>query len=82
MEHEITNTTTQNAKSTLTTIVKFNSAICAFFAVIWALAGTLHLNTNPWLGFSGIGFLLGLLVTISALNARLRVELEEPDSAE
>jgi multisubunit Na+/H+ antiporter MnhB subunit len=82
MEHEITNTTTQNAKSILTTIVKFNTALCAFLAVTWVLAAMLNLNSNPWLGFSGIGFLLGLLVTISALNARLRVELEEPDSAE
>jgi multisubunit Na+/H+ antiporter MnhB subunit len=82
MEHEITDTSTKSAKSTLTKIVKFNTAICATFAAIWALTALLHQHASPWSGLSGVGFMLGLLVTISALNARLRVELEEPDSAE
>lgn len=82
MEHEITDGNTKSAKSTLTTIVKFNAAICAIFAVTWALTALLPQHANPLSGLSGIGFMLGLLVTISALNARLRVELEEPDSEE
>jgi hypothetical protein len=82
MEHEITDTGTKSAKSTLTAIVKFNTASCAAFAAIWALASLLHQHANPLTGLSGFGFLLGLLVAISALNVRLRVELEEPDSAE
>jgi len=83
MEHEITETDTKSAKRTLTNIVIFNTAICALFAVIWALAVLLtHQNGNPLTGLSGVGFMLGLLVTISALNTRLRFELEEPDSAE
>ena len=82
MEHEITDTGRKSAKSTLTKIVKFNISICATFAGIWALAAVFHQPTSPWSGLSGLGFLLGLLVTISALNVRLRVELEEPDSAE
>jgi len=80
MEHEITDGNTKSAKSTLTTIVKFNAAICVIFAVTWALTALLLRHANPLSGLSGIGFMLGLLVTISALNARLRVELEEPDS--
>jgi hypothetical protein len=82
MEHETTEIETKSAKNTLTKIVKFNIALCATFAGIWALAALFHQPTNPWSGLSGIGFLLGLLVTIAALNVRLRVELEEPDSAE
>jgi hypothetical protein len=82
MEHEITDTSTRSVKSTLTKIVKYNTAFCAIFAAIWALASLLHQHANPLTGLSGFGFLLGLLVTISALNVRLRVELEEPDSAE
>ena len=82
MEHEITDSGTKSAKSALTKIVKFNIAICAAFAGIWALAALFHQPTSPWSGLFGLGFLLGLLVTISALNVRLRVELEEPDSAE
>jgi hypothetical protein len=82
MEHEITGSGTKSAKSALTKIVKFNIAICAAFAGIWAFGAFFHQSTSPWSGLSGIGFLLGLLVTISALNVRLRVELEEPDSAE
>jgi hypothetical protein len=82
MEYEITDSGTKSAKSTLAKIVKFNIAICAACAGIWALGALFHQPTSPWSGLSGIGFLLGLLVTISALNVRLRVELEEPDSAE
>jgi len=79
----MTDTATESAKSTLTTIVKFNTAICAAFAAIWALAAVLaHQHGNPLTGLSGIGFLVGLLVTISALNVRLQVELEQPDSGE
>jgi len=82
MEHETTDITTSSAKSTLTTIVQFNTALCAIFAAIWALAALItHQHGNPLIGLSGVAFLLGLLVTISALNVRLRVELEEPDSA-
>jgi len=82
MEHEITDSGTKSAKTTLTKIVKFNAAICATFATIWALTALLYQHASLWSGLSGIGFMLGLLVTISALNARLRIELEEPDSAE
>jgi hypothetical protein len=83
MEHEMTDTTTTGAKSTLTTIVKFNIAICVAFAAIWMLAALLAPQYgSPLVGLSSIGFLLGLLVTISALNVRLRVELEAPDAAE
>jgi len=82
MEHEITDISTRGAKRTLTKIVKYNSAFCAIFAAIWAFASLLHQHANPLTGLSGFGFLLGLIVTISALNVRLRVELEEPDSAE
>lgn len=82
MEYEITDGSSKSAKSTLTTISKFNAAICAFFALTWALTALLHQHANPLSGLSGLGFMLGLLVTISALNARLRVELEQPDSEE
>jgi hypothetical protein len=82
MEHEIKDTSSKSAKSTLTTILKYNAASCAVFAAIWALGSLLHQHDNPLTGLSGFGFLLGLLVTISALNVRLRVQLEEPDSAE
>jgi hypothetical protein len=82
MEHDITDTETKSAKSTLTAIVKFNASICATFAAIWALAASFHQHGNPVAGLSGVGVMLGLLVTISALNTRLRVELEEPDSEE
>jgi hypothetical protein len=82
MEHETIDTETKSAKSTLTTIVKFNVASCAIFAAMWAVAALLHLQANPVTGLAGIGLLLGLLVTISALNARLRIQFEEPDSAE
>lgn len=83
MEHEITETGTKSAKSALTKIVIFNTAICGLFAALWALAALLvHQHSNPLTGLSGLGFMLGLLITISALNVRLRVELEEPDSAE
>jgi hypothetical protein len=83
MEHEITDNTNHSAKSTLTTIVKFNAGICVLFAAFWVLAACLaRQHGNLLAGLSGIGFLLGLLVTISALNVRLQVGLEEPDSAE
>jgi hypothetical protein len=82
MEHKKTDKNTTGAKSTLTTIVKFNTGICATFAATWALAVLIYPHPNPLTGLSGIGFMTGSLVTISALNARLRVELEEPDSAE
>jgi hypothetical protein len=82
MEHEKTDKKTTTAKSTLTTIVKFNTVICAIFAATWALAASLHPHPNLLTGLSGIGFMLGSLVTISALNSRLRFELEDPDSAE
>jgi hypothetical protein len=78
MEHEIINTDTKSAKSTLTTIVKFNAVSCVIFAAVWALAAPFHLQA----GLAGIGLLLGLLVTISALNAKLRIQFEEPDSEE
>ena len=83
MEHEIIETATKSAKSALTKIVIFNTALCAFFAAIWALAALLaHQHGSPLTGLSGVGFMLGLLVTIAALNVRLRLELEEPDAAE
>jgi hypothetical protein len=82
MEHEKTDNHTTSAKSTLTAIVKFNTLICAIFAATWALTALLHPHPDLLTGLSGIGFMIGLLVTISALNTRLRVELEEPDSAE
>jgi hypothetical protein len=82
MEHEITDVNARSAKSTLTTIVKVNAASCAFFSLTWALAALLSSHANPLAGLSGVGLMLGLLLTIAALNARLRVELEEPDSAE
>jgi hypothetical protein len=82
MEHEKTDKNTTSAKRTLTTIVKFNTVICAIIAATWAFAASIHPHANHLTGLSGIGFMIGLLVTISALNTRLRVELEEPDSAE
>jgi hypothetical protein len=82
MEHQTTDENTTSAKSTLTTIVKFNTVICAVFAATWALTASTHPYPNLLTGLSGIGFMIGSLVTISALNTRLRVELEEPDSAE
>jgi len=82
MEHEIINTDTKSAKSTLTTIAKFTAASCAIFAAVWALAALFHLQANPVTGLAAIGLLLGLLVTISALNAKLRIQFEEPDSGE
>jgi hypothetical protein len=82
MEHEKTDKNATSAKSTLTTIVKFNTVICAIFAATWALTSLMHPHPNLLTGLSGIGFMLGSLVTISALNTRLLVELEEPDSAE
>jgi hypothetical protein len=82
MEHEMTDIGTKSAKPTLTKIVKFNIAISAAFAGMWALGSLFHQPTSPWSGLFGFGFLLGLLVTIAALNVRLRVELEEPDLAE
>jgi hypothetical protein len=83
MEHEMIETGSKSAKSALTKIVIFNTAICALFAAIWAVAALLaHQHGNPLTGLSGVGFMIGLLVTIAALNVRLRVELEEPDTAE
>ena len=82
MEHEIIDTENKSAKSTLTSIVKFNAASCAIFAALWALSARLHLQAIPVTGLAGIGLLLGLLMTISALNARLRIQFEEPDSEE
>jgi hypothetical protein len=82
MEHEMIETG-KSAKGALTKIVKFNTAICALFAAIWVVAGLLaHQHGNPLAGLSGVGFMIGLLVTIAALNVRLRVELEEPETAE
>ncbi len=76
-------TGTKSAKSALTKIVIFNIALCALLATIWVIAALLaHQHGNPLAGLSGLGFMLGLLVTFAALNVRLRVELEEPDSAE
>jgi len=82
MEHETADNNTMSAKSTLTTIVKFNTVICAVLAATWALTALIHPQSNLLTGLSGIGFMTGSLVAISALNTRLRVELEEPDSAE
>jgi len=82
MEHEITERNSASAKSTLTTIVKFTTTLCAIFAAIWLIATLFHQHTHPLAGFSGVGLMLGLLVAISALNARLRIQLEEPDSEE
>jgi hypothetical protein len=82
MEHEIADNNPVSAKNALTTIVKFNSAICAIFAAIWILATSFHDHANPLAGLSSIGLIVGLLVTISALNARLRIEWEEPDFTE
>lgn len=82
MEHEIADTNNQGAKSTLAKIVNFGSSISAIFAVIWVLAVLWHPEANPLSGLSWIGLMSGLLVTISALNAKLRVELEEPDLPE
>jgi hypothetical protein len=82
MEHEIADKNHASAKNALTTIVRFNSAICAIFAAIWLLATLFHGHANSWAGLSGIGLMVGLLVTISALNARLRIEWEEPDFTE
>ncbi len=82
MEHEKTDKNNTSAKSTLTTIVKFSTVICAIFAATWVLTPLLHPHPNLLTGLSCIGFMLGSLVTISALNTKLRVELEEPDSAE
>jgi hypothetical protein len=81
MEHEIIETGTKSAKSALTKIVIFSTVLCALFAALWALAALLaHPNGNLLTGLSGVGFMLGLLITIAALNVRLRVELEEPDA--
>jgi hypothetical protein len=82
MEHENTDKNGASAKRTLTTIVKLNTAICAMLAATWALATFLPQHPNLLTGLSGVGLMLALLVTTSALNARLRVEWEEPDSAE
>jgi hypothetical protein len=83
MEHEMMETGTKSTKSALTKIVIFNTAICALFAALWALAALLvNQHSDPLTGLSGVGFMLGSLVTIAALNVRLRVELEEPDNAE
>lgn len=79
MEHEITERNSKSAKNVLTKIVQFNTAICVILALTWACAASAYQQTNALAGISGVGLLLGLLVTISALNARLRIELEEPD---
>jgi hypothetical protein len=83
MEHETIETSTKSAKNALTKIVKFNTAICALFAAVWAIAAVLlHQHGNLLTGLSAVGFMLGLLFTFAALNVRLRVQLEEPDNAE
>jgi hypothetical protein len=82
MEHEITEPNNQGAKSTLTKILNLSTGICAVLAVTWALAALWHPQANLLSGLSWIGLMSGLLITISAWHARLRVELEEPDSAE
>jgi len=82
MEHEITDRNPVSAKSTLTTIVKFTTAICGFFAALWLIVILFHQHLNPLAGFSVVGLMLGLLVAISALNSRLRIQWEEPDSEE
>jgi hypothetical protein len=83
MEHEIIETGTKSAKSALTKIVKFNTALCALFASLWVVAAILvQRHGNLLTGLSVVGFMLGLLFTIAALNVRLRIQLEEPDNAE
>jgi hypothetical protein len=82
MEYEITERETKSIKGTLTKIVKFNAAFSAFFAAAWATGASFHQHTNSLAGLAGLGLMVGLLVTIAALNVRLRVELEEPDSAD
>jgi hypothetical protein len=82
MEPEPTDTNTESAKNTLTTVVKFNTVIFTVFTVIWALAALMYPHANSVTGLFGVGALLGLLTTISALNARLRMEWEEPGAAE
>lgn len=44
----------------------------------WIFNLLLDQHGNPLSGLSGAGLLLGLLVTVSPLNAGFRVELEEP----
>jgi hypothetical protein len=83
MEHETIETGTKSAKGALTKIVKFNTAVCAIFAALWVGAVVLvHQNGNLLTGLSVVGFMLGLLFTIAALNVRLRIQLEEPDNGE
>jgi hypothetical protein len=82
MEYETTERETKSPKGTLTKIVKFSAAFCAFFAAAWVTAASFHQHANSLAGLAGLGLMVGLLVTIAALNVRLRVELEEPDSAD
>jgi hypothetical protein len=83
MEHETIETATKSAKGALTKIVKFNTTICALFAALWVVAVVLvHQHGNLLTGLSVVGFMLGLLFTIAALNVRLRIQLEEPDNGE
>ena len=82
MEYEITDRETKSTKGTLTRIVKFNAAFCGVFAATWATAASFQQHANSLTGLAGLGLMVGLLVTTEALNVRLRVELEEPDSAD
>jgi hypothetical protein len=83
MEYEITNKEVHSTKRTLTAIVSVSAFICVASAIVRAiLSSQIQDFSNPVLSLLAVTTILGLFVSLLALNTRLQVEFDDAELAD
>ncbi len=78
MEHEITKRHVEDTKSSLTAIAVASAVVFALSAIARVfIAGADQSSLEPLASLFGIGMILGLLISLLALNTRLQVQMDE-----
>jgi hypothetical protein len=83
MEYEITNKEFKSTKRTLTAIVVVSAFICVASAIVRGiLSSQIQDFSNPLLSLLAVTTILGLFVSLLALNTRLQVEFDDAELAQ
>jgi hypothetical protein len=83
MEYEITNKEFKSTKRTLTAIVVVSVFICVASAIVRGiLSSQIQDFSNPLLSLLAVTTILGLFVSLLALNTRLQVEFDDAELAQ
>ena len=77
MEHETVENRVTGTKRILTAIVGGGAAASLLSAILRVTVSPYGEYSNPLNGLLGLGIILGLFVSLLALNTRLQVELDE-----